>query len=148
MPRGQKPKQYDHVLVATVARLYGEGKTQAEVASELGLTQKVVFNVMRRHGIAARVAAKRDQSREKNASWKGQDAGKHALHRRLYAMHGKPGQCSVCGTTTAKAFDYANLSGQYVDPADYAPMCRSCHATYDNKISNILNNRRDAGCAS
>ena len=144
MPRGAKKKTYSEAVVSAVADLYARGMTQAEVAAELGMTQKVIFNVMRRHGIAARIAAKRDQRGEKNASWKDQSAGKQAMHRRLYALHGKPCQCSVCGTKNARAFDYANLSGRYDDLSDYAPMCRSCHATYDNKITNILNGRRDA----
>lgn len=144
MPSGAKPKQYSPDLVAAVARLYTAGHTQHETAEHLGLTQKVVFNVMRRHGIKARVAAKRDQRGEKNASWKGDAAGRQALHRRLYALYGKPKTCGACGTTSAKAFDYANLTGRYEDMDDYMPMCRSCHAKYDNKITNITNNRRDA----
>ena len=57
---------------------------------------------------------------------------------------GKPFQCSVCGTTNAKHYDYANLSGRYEDMNDYAPMCRSCHWKYDDKVSNIFKGRRDA----
>jgi hypothetical protein len=144
MPRGQKPKQYPKSFVDGVAKLYAAGKTQHEVAAELGSTQKVVFNVMRRHGIAARAAAKREQRGECNASWKGNNAGKQALHRRLYAKHGKPNKCSKCGTTSAHHYDYANLTGRYQDGGDYAAMCRSCHWKYDAKINNIKHMRRDA----
>lgn len=137
MPSGAKPKQYDPALVQEVSRLYGEGLTQHEIATRVGLSQKVVWNIMRRHAIAARPAAKRNQVSERNASWKGDDAGCAAFHRRLYALHGKPACCSRCGTDKASHYDYANLSGQYHDLTDYAPMCRSCHAKYDNKILNI-----------
>lgn len=87
---------------------------------------------------------KRDQVGASNASWKGDLAGKQALHRRLYAIHGKPVCCLVCGTVTAKAYDYANISGRYEDADDYVPLCRSCHAIYDGKVENITANRRDA----
>lgn len=60
------PLDYD-----TVKTLYESGMTQQEVAEELGTTQKVVFNFMRRHGIKARTAAKRNQFGEANSSWNG-----------------------------------------------------------------------------
>ncbi|WP_374709425.1 hypothetical protein [Novosphingobium capsulatum] len=117
--------------------MYAEGLTQAEIGVALGLTQKIVFNVMRRHSIRARVAAKRDQFGSSNHAWKGDLAGKSALHRRLYSRFGKPSHCSQCGTSEAAHYDYANLTGQYEDLEDYAPMCRSCHWKYDEKILNI-----------
>lgn len=54
-----------------VKNMYERGMTQAEIAAELNVTQKVVFNFMRRNGIKARVAAKRDQEGEKNSFWRG-----------------------------------------------------------------------------
>jgi hypothetical protein len=145
MPRGAKPKQYPAEIVSRVAALYADGRTQDEVAKAMGLSQKVVWNVMRRSGIAARVAAKRNQIGEANHSWKGDGAGKQAFHRRLYARFGKPCACQVCGTKDpAKSYDYANLTGHYEDLADYAPMCRSCHWRYDKKVLNIKHMRRDA----
>jgi hypothetical protein len=144
MPRGQKPKQYAQRVVDAVARLYAEGKTQHEVAAALGMTQKVIFNIMRRHGITARVAAKRNQWGENNHAWKGDDATKKAFHRRLYSRHGKPDCCLVCGTISSEHYDYANVSGRYEDLDDYIALCRSCHWRYDGKVENITNNRRDA----
>lgn len=138
MPRGAKPKAYDAALVERVRSLYEQGQTQAEVAFTLGLTQKVVWNIMRRHSIAARAATPRDQWGKNNPAWKGDGAGKQALHRRLYARFGKPNRCSQCGTTEATYYDYANLTGRYEDLSDYAPMCRSCHATYDSKHLNFV----------
>ena len=54
-----------------VKAMYERGMTQMEIAAELHTTQKIVFNFMRRHGIKARSAAKREQTRENNAYWKG-----------------------------------------------------------------------------
>ena len=148
MPKGvyirkpRQPKQYDPALVAKVSDLYAAGATQTEVAASVGLTQKVVYTLMRRHGLAARIAAKRDQWGEKNALWKGDEAGKQALHRRLYARFGKPSKCGKCGTTASAHYDYANLTGHYEDLNDYLPMCRSCHWKYDGKITNITGESR------
>jgi hypothetical protein len=143
MPRGAKAKTYPDDVVARVSAMYAAGDTQHEIATAVGLSQKVVWNLMRRHGLTARVAAKRNQRGAKNASWKGDRAGNEALHRRLYALYGKPCVCDVCGTKDANAYDYANLSGRYEDLTDYAAMCRSCHSKYDGKISNIRKMRRD-----
>ena len=137
MPRGAKPKQYHERFVARVRELYESGLTQSEIAAQIGRSQKVIWNCMRRHGIQARTAAPRNQFGEANANWKGEDAGKQAFHRRLYALHGKPAKCTVCGTTESEHYDYANLSGRYEDINDYASMCRSCHWKYDEKITNI-----------
>lgn len=133
MPRGAKPKVYPASLVDQVRTLYAAGCTQAEVAQQAGLTQKVVWNVMRRHGITARVAAKRDQVGPANHAWKGDDAGYQACHLRVEQRRGKPMRCDRCGTTDpARSYDWANLTGNYPDPDDYERMCRSCHRRYDN----------------
>lgn len=144
MPSGAKPKIYPADLVSKVADLYAANCTQREISVHLGVPQKVIWNLMRRHGIKARTAAKRNQRGTRNHMWKGDEASKYAFHRRLYSLHGKPSKCSRCGTTESAHYDYANLTGHYEDIADYAPMCRSCHWVYDNKITNITNNRRDA----
>lgn len=144
MTRGAKPKTYDPNLVEAVRSYYEIGHTQHEIAGKLGVTQKVIFNVMRRHGLKARVAAKRDQWGPNNHAWKAADATKYAFHRRLYSRFGKPSKCTVCGTTSSTNYDYANLTGKYEDMSDYAVMCRSCHWKYDQKILNIKHMRRDA----
>lgn len=121
--------------------LYLGGKTQTEIALLLEVSQKSIFKAMKRHGIKARKAFKRNQYGENNDSWKGENAGKQAFHRRLYARYGKPRICGVCGTTESNNYDYANLTGNYQDIEDYLPMCRSCHWRYDRKILNITHMR-------
>ena len=148
MPKGvyerrtRRPKEYASDVVSRVRELYANGKTQLEAGIELGLSQKVIHTLMRRHNIKARVAAKRDQRGERNSHWKADSAGNAALHKRLYALFGKPNKCSVCGTEGSKHYDYANLTGDYTDPYDFAPMCRSCHWRYDEKIRNIAHMKR------
>jgi len=140
----QAPK----IDIAEVNRLYSMNHTQTEIGKMLGVSQKTIHKAMKRHSIKTRIPAKRDQFGDKNHQWKGDDATIEAFHRRLYSRHGKPRKCSVCGTEDdAKHYDYANLSGDYKNIEDYAPMCRSCHWKYDKKINNIHNNgerREDA----
>lgn len=146
MPRGSSPKVYPADMVARVRVLYADGSTQTEIADDLGVSQKVIWKLMKNHRIPARIAAKRDQRGEKNSSWKGELAGYHAFHRRLYAARGRPSNCEVCGTSDPeRSYDYANLSGRYQDMADYKAMCRSCHWKYDGRVFNIRHMRK-GGC--
>ncbi len=63
-------------------------------------------------------------------------------HQRMTKRFGQPQRCEVCGTTDKrKAYDWANLSGQYSNMADYRRMCRSCHAKHDETIANIKHMR-------
>jgi predicted DNA-binding protein (UPF0251 family) len=121
--------------------LYIGGKSQNEIAAAFGVTQKVIHNAMKRSGVKARRAIKRNQLGDNNHMWKGEDASNIAFHRRLYSRYGKPVICGSCGTTSAKQYDYANLTGRYEDIEDYLPMCRSCHSKFDNKIQNIKHMR-------
>ena len=120
-----------------------EGLSQCECAERFSTTQKRIWRAMKRFGIQARKAVKRNQWGDANHNWKGNKAGKQAFHRRLYSRFGKPNKCSVCGTTKAECYDYANLTGKYEVLEDYAPMCRSCHWKYDDKIQNITGQRRE-----
>lgn len=133
--RKKKSEAYSTPLdMESVKRLYGEGHTQSEIAEMLGTTQRVVWRFMRNHGIKARVAAKRDQRGEKNSSWKGENAQYGSFHQRVKDNRGRAKDygCCICGTTDPnKNYDWANLTGNYNDIMDYAPMCRSCHRKYD-----------------
>jgi len=138
MPRGSKPKVYDAHLVAEVQRLYSTGASQNEVAAALGISQKIVWRLMLRHGITARPQIKRDQRGDKNSSWRGGKATYQALHLRVQALRGKPQKCEGCGATgPGRSYDWANLTGRYDDPADYKRLCRSCHWKLDKKHLNL-----------
>ena len=111
-------------------KLYLSGMTQTEVAETLNTTQKVIFAVLKRNGVKSRIAAKRNQFAENNHMWKGPDASYEAFHTRVEKRRGKPKKCSVCGTGDKKKwYDWANLTGDYSNPMDYARMCRLCHRT-------------------
>jgi hypothetical protein len=128
-----KPKVYPAELVARVRQLYADGLTQDEVATVVGASQKVIWKLMRNHGIQTRKQAKRYQIGEANHAWKGNAASYQALHLRVEARRGKPARCNRCGTTDpARTYEWANLTGRYHDPEDYERMCRHCHRRYDN----------------
>lgn len=137
--RRKKSAEYSTPLpFAVVERMYREGATQDEIASFLGVSQKVVWKFMKNNGIKARVAAKRDQRGEKNSSWKGDGASYNAFHNRVYAARGKPMRCDVCMKDDPDAsYDWANLTGRYEDIDDYKRMCRSCHFKYDDIGQNL-----------
>jgi len=149
MPKGvyphthMRPKVYPAELVDRVRALYLSGLTQAEVGAQLGLSQKVIYSVMRRHDIPRRTAAKRDQWGANNVRWKDDEAGYQAFHLRVERRYGQPMECSTCGTTDpSKSYDWANLTGDYPNPDDYARMCRSCHRQYDNSRRGVIANAR------
>lgn len=135
--RGAKPKIYDPAIVARVRELYAAGHTQAEIAGAIGCSQKVVWNLMRRNGIVARLAAKRDQRGSRNHAWRGAAAGYAALHQRVVTARGAPSVCEDCGTTTAKRYEWASLTGRYEDTADHKRLCVSCHHRFDGTVRNL-----------
>ena len=117
---------------------YESGKTQEEIGTKWGVSQKVVWKAMKKAGIKARVAAKRDQWGENNHQWKAEDASYSAMHTRLTKRFGQPKRCEACGTTDARrSYDWANLTGNYSDVTDYRRLCRSCHWKLDQRILNI-----------
>lgn len=121
-----------------VRHMYENGMTQAEIADALSTSQRSVCLFMRRCGIQPRVAAKRDQSGEKNSSWKGELVKYKPAHNRVYAARGRPQRCEHCGKDDPAArYDWANLTGKYHDPNDYIRLCRSCHNKHDGLIKNL-----------
>lgn len=61
-----------------------------------------------------------------------------ALHYWVRKQLGTPQECENCGTTEAKFFDWANISGNYLkDISDWARLCRRCHALFDDHIKAV-----------
>ena len=126
--RGVSARDYPPAIVDSVRLMYEQGSTIAEVqAAHPGIK---VQNVMSRYGIRSRAAVKRNQRGPSNASWKGDAASYGALHLRVEALRGKPALCSACGATEGR-FEWANQTGNYADPNDYARMCVPCHRRFD-----------------
>lgn len=68
----------------------------------------------------------------RNSNWKGDDVGYSALHCWIKSNYGFPSKCKDCGTTSAKQYDWANISGTYKrDIKDFKRLCVKCHKKFD-----------------
>lgn len=68
----------------------------------------------------------------KSHFWKGDNAGYFAMHKWVSKWKGCPSVCEVCGTTTAKRYEWANVDHTYKRILeDYIRMCVKCHRNYD-----------------
>lgn len=84
---------------------------------------------------------------EKNIHWKGDNVGYHALHDWVRRYKGTPNKCSNCGTTKAKRYEWANISGKYKRKIDdWIRLCRSCHVRQDNIAKKCWITRRGGIC--
>jgi len=67
---------------------------------------------------------------EKNGNWKGESA--LDIHHWVRKWKGLPRQCGMCGTTTAKKYEWANIDHKYKRILeDFIRMCTPCHRKYD-----------------
>lgn len=66
------------------------------------------------------------------STWKGTVADYKALHVRVAQAFGKPKVCEQCQDDTAKRYEWANVSGEYVfDRNDWKYLCVTCHRRMD-----------------
>lgn len=135
--------QTTNISFEEARRMYEEGKSQEEVSIELNVTRKVIYNLFKRNNYKCRVAAKRNQNRSDNDSWKGNNVTYAALHYRVSALKGKPKKCEICGTVDEnKMYNWACI-GDYYNTDDYKRMCRSCHSKQDKIGDNFPNHNVD-----
>ena len=70
-------------------------------------------------------------------AWKGDLAGKGAMHRWIEKTFGKPSYCEICKKTDKKKYEWANKYHTYLRKAeDYFRACSSCHRKYDIEHNN------------
>jgi len=80
--------------------------------------------------------------KEENVNWKGDKVGYHALHSWVNRKLGKPNKCEICGTETAKNYEWANKNHKYKrDLNDWIRLCRFCHRKFDKQYNLVDNNR-------
>lgn len=69
---------------------------------------------------------------EKNQHWMGDSVGYFGVHDWLTRQYGQPKECEQCLTTTAKRFEWANISGEYKrERSDFKRLCKKCHNDFD-----------------
>jgi hypothetical protein len=118
--------------------MYEKGMTQEEIATHFGVTQKTIHGLFKRNKYKCRVPIKRNQLKENNSYWKGDEASYTALHYRVERERGKPCSCIICNTTDeSKRYEWANLTGNYKNTDDYARMCVPCHREFDAMRRNL-----------
>jgi len=72
-----------------------------------------------------------------SSNWKGDNAGKIAIHMWLSGKYGKPKKCEHCKDENKKRYDWASKDHKYTrDINDYIRLCTSCHRKYDIKNNN------------
>ena len=72
---------------------------------------------------------------DKNPSWKGEKVGYPGVHDWIKEHYGRPNICENCKTTTAKRFEWANISGKYKrDISDFKRLCTKCHRKFDSHL--------------
>lgn len=69
---------------------------------------------------------------DKNGRWKGDKVSYAGIHQWIRKNLGKPMVCSECKITTAKMYNWANISGKYKrDFKDWKRLCGKCHWQFD-----------------
>lgn len=136
---GAKPREYPKEIIDQVIAWYAEGLTVAEIRAIAPKGYRIQ-TIIQRYIPVRRSTAKRNQKGVANHMWKGDLAGYQALHLRVDAARGKPKRCDWCESAdNNKRYEWANLTGNYIDIWDYVRLCLSCHRKYDAK------RRKDTG---
>ncbi|MFA5990482.1 MAG: hypothetical protein WC803_12875 [Sphingomonas sp.] len=74
---------------------------------------------------------------EEHPGWKGDNAGKLAMHHWVINRKGKPSLCEHCKKTDKKKYEWANVDHEYKrNLEDYIRLCTSCHRKYDMENNN------------
>jgi len=73
--------------------------------------------------------------------WKGELAGKEAMHKWVEKIKGKPMKCDFCGDESKKRYYWSNKYHTYKRILeDYQRLCAKCHTKYDIENNNKPNN--------
>ena len=80
---------------------------------------------------------------ENNWNWKGDKVGYYALHAWVERNLGKPQTCELCGDTSDRKYEWANISGNYKRELNgWKRLCTPCHAAFDNYVNKAWETRR------
>lgn len=70
-------------------------------------------------------------------NWRDSSAAYNSIHAWVERELGKPKVCNICKTTTAKKFEWSNISGFYHrDFKDWIRLCTKCHVLVDGRFGN------------
>jgi hypothetical protein len=75
---------------------------------------------------------------EKHPNWKGELVSYSGLHKWVTRKLGTPKYCANCKTTTAKKYEWANISHCYKrELSDWIRLCTKCHIGFDRGLLTI-----------
>jgi hypothetical protein len=111
--------------------------SEVEIGKLYGVSWSAVGHRLRLLGIKTRIPKIRfPKYGSDHYSWKGDKAAIDALHSRVIRLYGKPQYCNFCGIKDPnKRYEWANMSGNYLDVSDYKRLCIPCHRRYDKQRS-------------
>ncbi len=116
-----------------VQELYAQGLNMRRVGEAFGVSAAAIHHLLRRHNIPVRKKGTVGHHwGTEHHNWKAESASYAAFHTRLDRLFGRSPACTCCGTMDeSQMYEWANLTGDYANPKDYARMCRLCHRRYD-----------------
>ena len=119
--------------------LYLKNKmSQPEIGKMYGVSQKVVFRWCRELGLK-KIAKKRNQYGIMNHYWSGDNPEYTTLHKRVEAKYGRPNKCELCPSENDNiVYEWANISGNYINVDDFVRACRSCHRYFDKYKKEVM----------
>ena len=125
-----KPKM--PLPLEVVRQLYMAKLSCRFIAKLLRVSSQTIANGLKDYGVALRRGYKGERRGENNGAWSGNNATYHACHKRVYRQRGKASCCELCGLSDpSRWYEWASLTGNYLDVQDYKSMCRPCHRAYD-----------------
>jgi hypothetical protein len=99
--------------------------------------EKLQMNVLITINLKEWVHSRDAQTGERNINWKGEKAGRSAIHHWVAHHKGKPAKCDFCGTVSSKQYEWSNKDHKYKRSLDdYIRLCPSCHRKNDLKFIN------------
>ena len=126
----------------TICELYLSGLSQSETARYLSISTGNVEHFLKKNNIKTRTQIEAQPRGAKHSLWKGDEVSYSGLHYWIQRKLGQPSLCEECGTTTAKRFEWANISGEYKRILDdWVRLCKKCHNLYDNVYKKMWDNR-------
>jgi hypothetical protein len=108
--------------------LYYKNKmSQKDMAGFYGVSLRCIQYQLSKHNIKSKTKGRRNQRGLNHNLWR-TNPSYRTIHKRVELYRGKPNYCDECKTTDYnKKYDWANISGNYLNVDDFRRLCVKCH---------------------